>query len=171
MPSEAIAFSGIFEIVCAGLSAHIFSAVGIFRQQIQGAGIGSQISPSSLRNLAVTLVETAWFGSIPVKLFLARQICVSIFYRMSTIVLPWFSIIAGLCSFGFLPTASYLVETVDGNQFSGFQIDPPQRTAAAYITIDYRQIRDAQAAHSCSDPTLAQPVRSRLPSSSYSVIH
>ena len=49
----------IFTIVQGSLSCHIFQAVNVIWQQIRGAGIGSQISPS-LSNLAVTIVERSW---------------------------------------------------------------------------------------------------------------
>ena len=50
--------SGRYFHNCTGIVVcHIFQAVNVIWQQIRGAGIGSQISPS-LSNLAVTIVET-----------------------------------------------------------------------------------------------------------------
>ena len=57
--TKVISPDDIFTIVQGSLSCHIFQAVNVIWQQIRGAGIGSQISPS-LSNLAVTIVERSW---------------------------------------------------------------------------------------------------------------
>ena len=57
--TKVISPDDVFTIAQGSLSCHIFQAVNVIWQQIRGAGIGSQISPS-LSNLAVTIVERSW---------------------------------------------------------------------------------------------------------------
>eukprot|EP00438_Fugacium_kawagutii_P026566 Skav212397 [mRNA] locus=scaffold469:9638:11071:- [translate_table: standard] len=147
---KAIATRDIEEIVQAGLSTHIFSAVGTYWKQIQGAGIGSQISPS-LSNLAVTLVEKAWFDSF--SQFLSSQ---SLHLHFLRYVDNRFALFnedhinrPALQAFRDLEfyRPPVLLEEVDPDILLGFRVNVHARTVE-YIQPQLQQIRDVSSAGS-----------------------
>lgn len=147
---KAIASSDIMDIVQAGLSTHIFSAVGTFWKQIQGAGIGSQISPS-LSNLAVTLVERAWLDSF--QDFLRSSDLHVHFLRYVDNRFALFSdrYLDTPAMLAFTDLEFYrppvLLEQVEDATLLGFLINPHERTIR-YIAPTLQQIRDATSSGS-----------------------
>eukprot|EP00438_Fugacium_kawagutii_P022528 Skav234760 [mRNA] locus=scaffold4095:94:1527:- [translate_table: standard] len=147
---KAIATRDIEEIVQAGLTTHIFSAVGTYWKQIQGAGIGSQISPS-LSNLAVTLVEKAWFDSFSDFLFshsLHLHFLRYVDNRFALFNEDHFDHPA-LQAFRDLEfyRPPVLLEEVDPDILLGFRVNVPDRTVQ-YIQPQLQQIRDVSSAGS-----------------------
>ena len=140
----------IFPVVRSSLSSHIFSALVCFWNQIRGAGIGSQISPS-LSNLAATIVERTWQQIYLETLNQPRFAFFGIRYvdnrfSIATEEAKLHPGFLALCDLDFYGHPVEL-EVVDDDLLWGFSVDVHQRTVQ-YRQSDLRQIRDCVSAGS-----------------------
>ena len=141
---KSVSSTDIFSLVQASLQTHFFTALGIVRRQIRGAGIGSQISPT-LSNLAVTIIERSWSTTYQEVLNQPHLHHLAIRYVDNRFVIvqkhhlqtPVFQTFTDLDFYG----SPVELELVDDNLLLGFYVDVCERTVT-YKLPDIRQIRD-----------------------------
>ena len=138
-------------IVQHALQSCIFQACNSYYKQIQGAGIGSQLSPA-LCNVAITLIEHTWHTTYheflqqpSLHLFNTRNvdnryILINEQFRQT---LP----ITTLAHPDFYEHPVE-IEPVDDDHLLGFHIDPLNRTVTFQLPTHPWQIRDPQSAGS-----------------------
>ena len=138
-------------IVQQALQSRTFQACHTYYQQIQGAGIGSQLSPA-LCNVAITLIEHSWHQTYHIFLHQPsihlfntryvdnRYILLNEHFRqalpITTLAHPEF--------YG----DPVEIEPVEDNHLLGFHIDPLNRTVTFQLPTQPWQIRDTHSAGS-----------------------
>ena len=138
-------------IVQQALHSCIFQACNTYYKQIQGAGIGSQLSPA-LCNVAITLIEHTWQTTyhnflhqpslhlLNTRYVDNRYILLNEQYRsalpITTLAHPEFY------------EQPVEIEPVDDDHLLGFLIDPLNRTVTFQLPTHSWQIRDPQSAGS-----------------------
>ena len=136
-------------IVQQALHSCIFQACNTYYKQIQGAGIGSQLSPA-LCNVAITLIEHTWQTTyhnflhqpslhlLNTRYVDNRYILLNEQYRsalpITTLAHPEFY------------EQPVEIEPVDDDHLLGFLIDPLNRTVTFQLPTHPWQIRDPQSA-------------------------
>ena len=138
-------------IVQHALQSCIFQACNSYYKQIQGAGIGSQLSPA-LCNVAITLIEHTWHTTYHEFL---QQPSLHLFntrYVDNRYILLNEQFRQTLPITTLAPPDFYEhpveIEPVDDDHLLGFHIDPLNRTVTFQLPTHPWQIRDPQSAGS-----------------------